>query len=105
MHSFNDHIGDMEKFNPDNYPTMAAELTVIIKDINYLPIYFKKDIVLSYVRDHCIRSEWSVANPDLSAVMTSGKLSTSNIEKLFDACRWNKTFRQDLERYVKERLN
>lgn len=106
MPEFNySNIGETGKFNADDYPLMVAELTVMISDLYAIPIYYKKDIVVSYLKDHSIKAEWIAANPALVKIMTSGSLSTSHLEKLFEGCRWNTAFRTQLELYVKQRMN
>src|SRR4051812_36319177 len=105
MSEFNDNIGEMEKFHPENYPAITAELFSMLNGISHIPVYYKKDIVISYLKDHSIKTEWIAANPDLATLMTSGTFSTTNIENLFGCCKWNKAFRLDLERYLKEKLN
>ena len=99
------NIGETKSFNADDYPTMVAEMLQVAKDLQQLPIYFRKEIFISFVKDHCIKTEWSDANPTLATKMTSGSLSTAHIEKLFEGARWNKPFRLDLERFIKARLN
>lgn len=99
------NIGETSRFNPKDYPNVVAELEKVVKDLHPVSVYYKKDIFLSYVKDHSIRTEWIEANPTLVKTMTSGVLQTTHIEKLFEACRWNKVFHQELERFVKESLN
>ena len=99
------NIGETEKFNAENYPSMVAELTSMLKDLHQIPIYFKRDIIVSYLKDHCVKTEWIDANPVLVKMMTSGTLITHHLERLFEGCRWNKIFRADFERYVKARIN
>ena len=106
MHEFQyENIGEVRKFDADDYPKMVAELTVVLDDLVHIPIYFKRDIIVSYLKDHSIKTEWINANPKLATLMTSGSLATRHLETLFEACRWNKTFRVDFERYIKARVN
>jgi hypothetical protein len=105
MSEFNGNIGEMEKFHPDNYPDMVTELSSILKGISHIPVYYKKDIVISYLKDNSIKTEWIAANPNLAALMTSGTFSTTHTETLFGWCRWNKAFRLELEQYIREKLN
>lgn len=99
------NIGEMEKFKAENYPEIAAELSLILTGISYVPAFYKREIIISYLRDHCIKTEWIVANPDLTTLMRSGAVSTGNIERLFELCRWNKPFRTELEQYLAENLS
>jgi hypothetical protein len=105
MSTFHGNIGEIEKFDPNNYPKIVAELTTMLASLKLIPVYFKREMVISYLKDHCMRTEWIAANPNLAALITSGNLATTHLEMLFESCRWNKSFRTDLERYVKEQLN
>lgn len=91
----------MQQFSAADYPHIRAELSKIVSDLHEFPVYFKKEIIVSYLRDHSIRSEWIAANPLLVKLLTSGALATGQMELLFERCRWNKAFRQDYERYIR----
>lgn len=99
------NIGEATEFNPGDYPKLVAELAQVVLDLQQAPIYFKKEIFLSFVRDHSIKTEWISANPIIAQKMTSGDIVTVQVEEMFEACRWNKPFRLGLEKFVKERLN
>ncbi len=106
MEQFNyGNIGDMKKFSAEDYPILSAELNQVIKDIHHTPIYFKSDIIISYLKDHSLKQEWIDANPVLAKLITSGTLITKHLEQLFEACRWNRPFRSDFERHLKTKLN
>jgi len=106
MTEFNySNVGETGKFNSDDYPTMVAELTLMLKDLHQVPIYFKKDIIISYLKDHSVRTEWIEAKQNLVKILRSGGLATAHLEKKFEGCRWNTPFRTDLERYIKARIN
>lgn len=95
------NIGEMQRFSAADFPHISAELSKIVSDLHEFPVYFKKEIVVSYLRDHSIKSEWIEANPRLVKLLTSGVLATGQMEMLFERCRWNKPFRQDYERYIR----
>jgi hypothetical protein len=46
-----------------------------------------------------------MANPGLTTLVTSGSLFTGSIEALFESCRNNLAFRQELENYLKEKFS
>lgn len=94
----------MEQFSPENFPEAVAELPGIVKSMKSTSDYFRRDIILSYLKDHSIRTEWIAANPQVASIMTSGEFHGANLEKLFESCRWNKSFRKDLETYVRSHL-
>ena len=95
MYPQNNNIGEIEVFSPENYPEVIAELKEMLKIINNIPLYFKREIIISYLRDHSIKTDWRDANPEMAALMVSGSLKTSNLEALFASCRWNKKFRSN----------
>ncbi len=99
------NIGEVGRFNPDDYPKMVAELDVMIRDLHPFPVNFRQGIVISYLKDTPQKTEWIDGNPGLVKLMTSRALVTVHTEKLFEACRWNKAFRADLERYIRAKLN
>jgi len=102
--SINDNIGEMNVFKATDYPSLSAEVHQVITDVRHTPVYYKSDIIISFLRDHSMKTEWIEANPVLAKIILSGSLVTKHIESLFDACRWNKPFRTQFERYLKGML-
>jgi hypothetical protein len=96
--------GELEKFDPVNYPAMDLEISGIISKMENTSSVFRSDIIVSRLKNDSIRTEWMNANPVVTTMATAGNFGGINTELLFGSCRWNKRFRQDLERYIKERL-
>jgi len=96
------NIKDTDRFNPANYPGVVAELNTMNKELVETSIYYKEDIIISYLKDHRIRRDWIHANEKLVEMIISGSFPISNIELLFESSRANKTFTQDLESYIKK---
>lgn len=106
MNQFNDgNVRDMDNFIAADYPVLSAEVKQVTKDVIHTPMYYKSDIIISFLRDHSLKNEWIEANPVLAKLVTSGSLVTSHIEQLFEACRRNISFRTQFERYLKLMLN
>lgn len=103
-YSSNPSIKDYGKFNPENYPHAIHELTVLIQGISDIAIYYKVEIIVSYLKDHCLKTAWIDANPALTRMITSGFFKMSNLESLFDSCRNNKVFCNDFEEYISRQL-
>jgi hypothetical protein len=97
-------IKDYEKFSPVNHPKAFHELSVLNQGISHLPIYFKVEIIISYLKDHSLKTNWVEANPALSRMVTSGFFKTSHLESLFESCRNNKVFQNDVEEYISRLL-
>jgi hypothetical protein len=96
---------ETKSFDPHDYPKMVAEIEQVAKDLLAFPMYFRKEIFISYVKNHSIRTEWINANPSLANKVISGSLSTENIGKLFEGSRWNNSFCLDFERFIRKCLN
>jgi hypothetical protein len=98
------HVGNNEQFSSANFPNVALELTALNEGISHIPIYFKGEILISYLKDHSLKTDWIDANPALAKLVTSGFLKTSHIEALFESCRRNKPFLSDFEAYMNKQL-
>ncbi|WP_207515200.1 hypothetical protein [Longitalea luteola] len=97
-------VKEFEQFSPRNFPDAMNELSVINQGIADIPRYFRVEIIVSYLKDHALRTDWVEANPGLARLMTTGFFKTSQLESLFDFCRNNKTFLDDLEDHISQKL-
>jgi hypothetical protein len=97
-------IKDYEKFSPANHPIAFHELSVLSQGIAHIAIYFKVEIIISYLKDHSLKTNWVEANPALARMITSGFFKTSHLESLFESCRNNKDFLNDFEGHIGKKL-
>jgi hypothetical protein len=93
-----------EKFSPANYPIAIHELSALSQGISHVAIYFKVEIIVSYLKNHCLKTDWIDANPSLTRMVTSGFFKTSHLESLFESYRSNTFFLKDLENYITKHL-
>ena len=93
-----------EIFNAGALPGMVNELAAVIQGIEDSPVYFKPQIIISYLKNHSIKTDWINANPELTAIIISGSLSTIYMESLFERHSTNKPFLEDFEAYIKGRI-
>lgn len=91
-----------EIFSAERSPEMREELSGLTQKIINMPVYFKAEIIISYLKDHCIKSEWIIANPELVKLLLSGSFITRHIESLFDFCRLKPGYRLGYESYIKK---
>lgn len=91
-------------FNPETMPEMVKELSAIKEGTAHMPVYFKAEIIISYLKNHSIKNEWITANPKLANFMIDGLFKTKHIESLFEFCRMNQPFRHAYENYIQQRL-
>jgi hypothetical protein len=98
------NIQDTDRFVADYYPEMVNELAVMRSYMSPIFCNNKGEIVVSYLKDHCLRNSWIKGNPELIKLITSGFLLVSHTESLFESCRRNKPFSDDFEDYIKWQL-
>jgi hypothetical protein len=93
-------INDTDKFDCLDYPVVMNELTTIKDRISYLPNFNKGDIIISYFKDHTIKTDFVNANPKLIKLITSGSFQAAHIELLFESCRKKPRFLKSFEDYI-----
>jgi len=95
-------VGASEKFKSENYPLVNVEVTSINEKTLNSPLFYKDEIIISFLKDHSLHYDWINANPELTELVTSGEIFTGSIESLFEASRNNLDFRNDFEQYLTE---
>jgi len=88
-------------FSADKYPEMAKELKMLKEAARQMPVYFKAEIVISYLKTHAIKSEWLRANPELSAFIRNYSFKTTHIESLFEFYRLSQVTLNNYEKYIR----
>lgn len=93
-----------EKFDSANFPSAMNELSALKRGISDAPIYFKVEIIVSYLKNHCLEVAWIDANPSLTRMITSGFFKTSNLESIFNFGSNNIIFLKSFEAYISNQL-
>ena len=89
-------------FSVDKYPEMAKELKLLKETARQMPVYFKGEIVISYLKTRSIKSEWIKANPELVTFIRNYSFKTAHIESLFEFYRLRKTTLNGYEKYIRD---
>ena len=97
-------IKNNEKFNPANFPVAMSELSALRSGISDISIYYKVEIIVSYLKNHTLSIDWVDANPALARMVTSGFFKTSQLESLFESYRDNKIFLTGFEEYISKQI-
>ena len=79
--TYNIPIKDYEKFSPANYPKAFHELSVLNQGISHIAIYYKVEIILSYLKNYSLKTAWIDANPALTRMITSGFFKTTHLDR------------------------
>jgi hypothetical protein len=88
-------------FAADKYPEMAKELKMLKDAAGQIPVYFKGEIIISYLKKRSIKSEWIKANPELVTFMCDYSSKTTHIESLFDFYRLKQVTLNSYEKYIR----
>ena len=104
MHHNGYTVGPSDQFDPANYSLINDEIQIINEKTHTFRPYFKVEILISFLKNHCLQTNWIYNNHNLTDFVTSGTLFTGQIESLFESSRYNKSFRDQFEKYLKKRL-
>ena len=93
-------VSARDTFQLQFYPEVQNELVTISRHLKQMPGDHKAEIVISFLKDHCIRTEWFKGNDDVIKLITSRFLDTEHIEALFNGCKNNSAFTNNFERCI-----
>jgi hypothetical protein len=100
----NNNIKNHEQFSAVNFPNAMDELSTLSQGVSQISIYYKVEIIVSYLKNHCLKTDWIHANLPLTRMITSGFFKTSHLESLFESFRNNKVFLKDFEDYIAKQI-
>ena len=94
-------VRETDRFDPCNFPQLQTSLEQIVTQLNREPAGPKADMLLSFVKDHCINSQQVVDHPRLATLISTKSLPLGSIEDLFESSRGNPSFKKDLEAHIR----
>ena len=97
-HNFS--IKDTDHFIRSEYPQLEVSIQKVVEQLAAEPAD-KIEMVLSFVKDHCINSKQVKDYPVLAGLISSGSLHLQVMEALFEAGKKNSVFRTGLEQYIR----
>ena len=95
---------NVDYFTRPNYPNVFAEINVMTRQITEIAGGYKREILISFLKNHSIKVAWLTENDEFVNLITSGALKIQYTERLFEAKRTNKEFLVDLEGYIETEL-
>lgn len=97
-------IKEGDIFCPANYPEIVGELSALMIATVHLPVLRKKEIIVSFYKNHSISNAWHKANPQIASLIVSGYYPGFYVERLFNACRKHLPFCEAFEAYIEARV-
>ena len=91
------------RFIPSDFPALEASLQQVVSQLAAEP-GVKAEMVLSFVKDHCINSVLVANHPALAALISTKALPLQPMEALFEAGRCNPLFNKQLEEHIRSRF-
>jgi histidyl-tRNA synthetase len=101
----NSSVEIVDQFNSNDFPLVVNQLVILRTALASLPSANKVDIVISYLKNHCIKNEWIESNQPVCEKMVAGLVAVSHIENFFDGCKNNKSLLADFEGFVEKNFN
>ena len=93
-----------DHFHIENFPFLEDKIAATQKELLKLPSPNRADMLVSYLKEHCIPSEWVLANPVLAEQIRSKEWPLIDFEDLFESSKGNLQFQAELEAYIREQF-
>jgi hypothetical protein len=97
-------IKETDRFDPVNFPQLETSLEKIVVQLNREPAGPKADMLLSFVKEHSINSQYVADHPAVATLISTKSLPLGVLEELFDSSKSNPSFKKDLEAHVRSYL-
>lgn len=94
-------IKETDRFDPSNFPQLDACLEKIVVQLNREPAGPKAEMLLSFVKNHSIRSQQVVDHPAVATLISTKSLPLGVMEDLFESSRSNPSFQKGMECHVR----
>ena len=96
---------DFDKpFNISDFDTLQKDINSISDSLSQINKDYAIDIIISFTRDHTIKSEWIKCNPSVNNLVTKKNIPLDSLEYIFKESKNYPRFRIDFESYIKEQL-
>jgi hypothetical protein len=94
-----------DHFDPERYPALISEMASVDIRTAALPSEYKAEMLLCYLKNERINNAHEAENPGLASLISSETLPLENAFSLFAASGSNRMFRNELEEFIRSRLN
>ena len=98
-------IGEADRFDAAHFPKLQTSLKNIVELLNNEMGGPLADMLLSFVKDHSMNSQFALNYPRLAMLISTKEWPIQVMEALFEDSRKNLSFRQDLEAYIRSGLS
>lgn len=96
-------IADSDHFIPSDFPQLQNNIQQVVEQLVTEPA-IKTEMILSFVKDHAIDSNYVNDHPKLARLISTKSLPLQLMEDLFEAGRKNPVFKKELEDHIRNSL-
>jgi hypothetical protein len=97
-------IRPTDHFDAATYPFLEEKISFAKKELEAMPAAHRTEMLVSFLKEHRIKSEWVANNPELAKLINSKVLPLTDFEALFESGKENTAFVKELEAYIKEQF-
>jgi hypothetical protein len=97
-------IRPTDHFDAATFPFLEENISFAKGKLDIMPSVHRTEMLVSFLKDHCIKSEWVADNPELAELISSKVLPLTDFEALFESGKDNTAFVSELEAYIKEQF-
>lgn len=97
-------VNAIDHFDERLYPHVVGEINQLQGSLCEIHSANKARVIISLLKDHCIKTEWLDDNKQLAWMLTTGMLPTSHVESLFNCCKHNKKFLSEFENFITDKF-
>lgn len=91
-------------FSANDYPEVLKEIRILKAFLLNVPSIHRVEIIISFLKNHSLKTVWVLENPKLTQLVVSGSCKTTALEGLFEKFKNNKASLRHLEEYIDDRL-
>lgn len=102
--NINSPISNTDHFSVMDYPELAVEVAALQNQIAEIKTENTSEIIISFLRDHSIRTEFIVGADPVATLIRSGSVNIKHLEDVFSRSKNNKPFQLEVEEYLKRQL-
>src|SRR5688572_30405619 len=95
-----------DRFSAALFPLVTTELSAIGDRLSQIPCRNRGEIVISFLKDHSLKTTWLSESKTTTDLITSRSFTTIHIESIFESCKKTNTeFLRSFEDYIQKQLD
>lgn len=93
-------VDDDDPFRAPLFPEIGEDISSIRNTMYRNGHRLDPAVLVSFVKHHSMRTDWTLANPEIAGMISGQQLPVGNMEALFACTVHNPDFQKHLEEYI-----